>query len=173
MTDPARPTTIRHRIIGVTMLMAFILYLDRICLAEIVKSASFNADVVLTKPEIGRLLGSFFFAYALFQVPAGLISDRFGARAMLTSTSSAVNFAVFRASFRRISRTSTTLRSLTSSAPRTAALFAENPAARAACVWLPPLLSMASTNRALRASACTRDVPAFFLVAINSDLCYR
>ena len=48
----------RRRIIAVSMAMAFILYLDRICLAEIVKSASFNADVVLTKPEIGRLLGS-------------------------------------------------------------------------------------------------------------------
>jgi MFS family permease len=79
------PTNVRRRIIAVSMAMAFILYLDRICLAEIVKSASFNADVALTKSEIGRLLGSFFFAYALFQVPAGWISDRFGARAMLTS----------------------------------------------------------------------------------------
>ena len=35
MTYPAAPTTIRHRIIGVTMLMAFILYLDRICMGEI------------------------------------------------------------------------------------------------------------------------------------------
>ncbi len=82
---PQEPTNVRRRIIAVSMAMAFILYLDRICLAEIVKSASFNAEVVLTKPEIGRLLGSFFFAYALFQVPAGWISDRFGARAMLTS----------------------------------------------------------------------------------------
>ena len=79
------PTNIRHRIILVSMLMAFILYLDRICLAEIVKSASFNTDVPLTKEEIGRILGAFFFSYALFQVPTGWASDRFGPRKMLTA----------------------------------------------------------------------------------------
>jgi MFS family permease len=78
------PTKIRHRIIGVTMLMAFILYLDRICMGEIVKSASFNNDLQLTNEEIGRVLGAFFFTYALLQVPAGWASDRFGARPMLT-----------------------------------------------------------------------------------------
>lgn len=78
------PTTIRHRIIGVTMLMAFILYLDRICMGEIVKSISFNNDLALTDEQIGRILGSFFFTYALLQLPAGWASDRFGARPMLT-----------------------------------------------------------------------------------------
>lgn len=79
------PTNVRHRIIAVSMLMAFILYLDRICLAEIVKSASFRSDMPLTKEEIGRILGAFFFSYALFQVPTGWASDRFGARKMLTA----------------------------------------------------------------------------------------
>lgn len=78
------PTSVRHRIIGVTMLMAFILYLDRICMGEIVKSVSFNQELGLSKEQIGWLLGAFFFAYALFQVPAGWASDRFGARPMLT-----------------------------------------------------------------------------------------
>lgn len=84
MSDPAKATNIRHRIIGVTMVMAFILYLDRICMGEIVKSVSFNQDLGLSKVQIGQILGSFFFAYALFQVPAGWASDRFGARPMLT-----------------------------------------------------------------------------------------
>ncbi len=79
-----RPTNIRHRIIAVSMLMAFILYLDRICLGEIVKSASFKGDVPLSKEQIGQILGSFFFTYAIFQVPAGWASDRWGARRMLT-----------------------------------------------------------------------------------------
>jgi len=78
------PTSIRHRIIGVTMLMAFILYLDRICMGEIVKSVSFNSELHLTRDQIGSILSSFFFAYALLQVPAGWASDRFGARPMLT-----------------------------------------------------------------------------------------
>src|SRR6188474_2074414 len=79
-----RPTNIRRHIIAVSMLMAFILYLDRICMGEIVKSVSFNQDLGLSKEQTGRILGAFFFAYALFQVPAGWASDRFGARAMLT-----------------------------------------------------------------------------------------
>ncbi len=66
------------------MLVAFILYLDRICMAEIVKSASFAKDVTLGEKETGRILSAFFFAYALFQVPAGWASDRFGARPALT-----------------------------------------------------------------------------------------
>src|SRR5437868_10981689 len=80
----ARPTNIRRHIIAVSMLMAFILYLDRICMGEIVKSASFNHELGLTQQQTGRILGAFFFAYALLQVPAGWASDRFGARAMLT-----------------------------------------------------------------------------------------
>ena len=86
MTDAAgiSPSNVRGRIIAVSMAMAFILYLDRICLAEIVKAASFQAEVVLTKEQVGRVLGVFFFSYALFQVPAGWASDRFGARPMLT-----------------------------------------------------------------------------------------
>jgi MFS family permease len=82
--DSARPTSIRHRIIAVTMMMAFLLYLDRICMGEIVKAASFHRDLPLGKEQIGSILSAFFFAYALLQVPAGWASDRFGARAMLS-----------------------------------------------------------------------------------------
>jgi sugar phosphate permease len=78
-------TLIRRRIIAVSVLMAFMLYLDRVCLGEIVKSDSFLGDFPgATKEEIGEVLGAFFFAYALFQVPAGWASDRFGGRMMLT-----------------------------------------------------------------------------------------
>ena len=79
-----RPSRVRYRIIAVSMLMAFILYLDRICLAQIVESPSFH-QLGLSKPQIGRILGIFFFSYAFCQVPTGWISDRFGARATLTA----------------------------------------------------------------------------------------
>ncbi len=78
------PTRVAHRIIAASMLTAFIMYLDRICMGEIVKSLSFKSDLNLSKEEIGWVLGGFFFTYALFQVPAGWASDRFGARPMLT-----------------------------------------------------------------------------------------
>ncbi len=79
------PTTVRYRVIGVSVAMAFMLYLDRVCLGEIVKDDSFRADFDVSKERIGEVLGAFFFTYALFQVPAGWASDRFGARRMLTS----------------------------------------------------------------------------------------
>ena len=77
-------STVRFRIIAVSVAMAFLLYLHRICLSEVVKSDSFLADFpTASKEEIGRVLASFFLAYALFQVPAGWLSDRFGGRLML------------------------------------------------------------------------------------------
>jgi len=80
--------------------MAFILYLDRVCLGEIIKLESFlmdfapsmgmDSEAVLDtagrdamRARIGEVLGAFFFTYALFQVPAGWASDRFGGRTML------------------------------------------------------------------------------------------
>lgn len=77
------PTNIRYRIIGTTTLAAVMLYLDRICIAEIAKLDSFKAELALTDQQTGAVLSSFFFAYALCQVPSGWLSDRFGARRML------------------------------------------------------------------------------------------
>lgn len=86
-----RATTVRYRVIGVSVLMAFILYLDRVCLGEIVKLemflADFSADAMdrdELRAKIGDTLAAFFWTYASFQIPAGWASDRFGARKMLT-----------------------------------------------------------------------------------------
>lgn len=80
-----RPTNIRFRIVAISIAMAFMLYLDRVCLGEIIKTESFLSDFSgSTKEEIGEVLGAFFFTYALFQVPAGWASDRFGGRLTLT-----------------------------------------------------------------------------------------
>ena len=81
ISNPA--SRVRYQVIGVSVLMAFILYLDRVCLGEIVKSASFKSDFDVPKERIGNILGAFFFTYALMQIPAGWASDRFGARRML------------------------------------------------------------------------------------------
>lgn len=78
------PTSIRYQVVAVSVLMAFILYLDRVCLAEIVKSSSFLDEMNVSKEKIGGVLGAFFFTYALMQIPSGWASDRFGARRMLT-----------------------------------------------------------------------------------------
>lgn len=77
------PTAVRHHIIGAATLAAVILYLDRICIAEIAKLDSFKSALSLNDDQMGAVLSAFFFTYALGQVPAGWLSDRFGARRML------------------------------------------------------------------------------------------
>ena len=92
--QPAAATRVRYRVIGVSVLMAFVLYLDRVCLGEIVKLEMFLDDFTggtfgtlsqdQRRAKIGDALGAFFWTYATFQIPAGWASDRFGARRMLT-----------------------------------------------------------------------------------------
>ena len=78
-----RPTRVRHAVVGVTSLAAVMLYLDRVCIAEIAKLDAFRLELGLTDSQKGAILSAFFFSYALAQVPAGWLSDRWGARRML------------------------------------------------------------------------------------------
>lgn len=78
------PTKVRHSILAVTTLAAFLMYLDRICMSEIVKTATFRAEFPLTDDQLSWVLGAFFWAYAIGQVPAGWLSDRFGIRPLMT-----------------------------------------------------------------------------------------
>lgn len=102
------PTKVRFSIVTMATVVAFIMYLDRICFTEIVGSESFKATMKLSQDEVRlwvRTLffwlpaswqqslgncspvdlskGAFFWAYAFAQVPAGWLSDRFGARSLI------------------------------------------------------------------------------------------
>lgn len=79
-----RPTSVRHHILTTATVVAFLMYLDRICLANILGSDSFQKNIRLDQGQIDWIKGAFFWAYALFQVPAGWLSDRFGARLLIT-----------------------------------------------------------------------------------------
>ncbi len=85
MPEPAgtRPTHVRYYVIAATTLAAVMLYLDRICIGEIAKLQQFRTDLNLSEQRVGIVLSAFFFAYALAQVPAGWLSDRFGTRKMM------------------------------------------------------------------------------------------
>lgn len=60
------------------------MYLDRICMAAIMNSASFKADIPLDAVADGWIKGAFFAAYALGQLPAGYLAVRFGARSLMS-----------------------------------------------------------------------------------------
>ena len=78
------PTRVRYTIIATTTLVAVLVYLDRICIAEIAKRDDFRAAFGIGDKGVGVFMSAFFFAYALAQVPSGWLADRFGARGMLT-----------------------------------------------------------------------------------------
>jgi MFS transporter, ACS family, glucarate transporter len=87
MTTPAplanspRPTGVRHFVVFLATSVAVLLYLDRICLSIVERYV--KDDLGLSNFQIGLLLSAFFWTYAVGQVPAGWLSDRFGARLTL------------------------------------------------------------------------------------------
>jgi len=81
MTDPQKPTRIRYIVVALATVMAFLLYLDRVCISFLERFI--REDLKLTTEQTGYLMSGFFVGYGLGQVPAGWLSDRFGARAML------------------------------------------------------------------------------------------
>lgn len=80
-SDMATPTRVRYGMVLLAMLVAVLLYLDRICLST--ASAAVQVDLGLSKADLDFTLSAFFWAYALFQLPAGWLGDRFGARYVL------------------------------------------------------------------------------------------
>lgn len=81
LRDNSQPTFVRYRMVLLAMLVAVLLYLDRICLST--AGQSVKADLGLEGAEFDRALSAFFWTYALFQLPAGWLGDRFGARYVL------------------------------------------------------------------------------------------
>lgn len=73
-----RPTMARHGVMGFLCVLAFITYFDRVCIAR--ARPEIQRDLGLTDEQMGWVLGAFFLAYALFEIPGGWFSDRFGPR---------------------------------------------------------------------------------------------
>lgn len=82
MSSPSRATRQRYFVVMAATLMAVLLYLDRICISFL--EIYIKQALELTDAQIGWIVGAFFYSYALGQVPAGWLSDRFGGRLMLT-----------------------------------------------------------------------------------------
>jgi len=75
-------TRVRHGVLGFTLALTAVAYLDRVCIAT--AAPVMKADLALSDAQMGYVFSAFTFAYALFEVPSGWLADRFGARLMLT-----------------------------------------------------------------------------------------
>ena len=80
--EPAPSTSVRHFVLAIATVMSVLLYLDRFAVG--ISSEYIREDLQMTQTQMAWFISAFFWAYALCQVPAGWLSDRFGPRIMLT-----------------------------------------------------------------------------------------
>src|SRR5437763_5372228 len=78
----SRPTRVRHVVLGLTVAAYMITYMDRVVISSAVPSIQkeFGFSIV----TMGWILGSFRWAYSLFQIPVAWFGDRYGPRRALT-----------------------------------------------------------------------------------------
>jgi sugar phosphate permease len=62
--------------------LSFLTYFDRQCIVWV--TPQIQSELRLDDVEMGLVLGAFWLAYSLFDIPAGWLGDRFGARLALT-----------------------------------------------------------------------------------------
>ena len=73
---------IRHRVLFMLFLLSIITFLDRVCMNVVSKYV--KVDLHLDNQSFGYILGAFSLAYALFELPTGILGDRIGPRKILT-----------------------------------------------------------------------------------------
>ncbi len=71
----------RIMIVAGLFVLSMILYIDRVCIS--VAKGAVAKDLSLTDGQIGWVFGIFALGYALAQIPAGLLADRYGPRLIL------------------------------------------------------------------------------------------
>jgi MFS transporter, ACS family, glucarate transporter len=72
----------RYWVLAALFLLSTITFLDRVCMNVV--SQYVKADLGLNNEKYGYILASFSLAYALFEIPTGILGDRLGARRVLT-----------------------------------------------------------------------------------------
>lgn len=81
-TAAGKPSHVRITVAGMLTVTSCLLYLDRYAVG--IAAEDIRRDLGMTQTQMSWFLSAFFWSYALGQVPAGWLSDRFGPRKMLT-----------------------------------------------------------------------------------------
>lgn len=76
------PTRVRHGVTAYALLIAIIMYVDRVAIAQ--AAPAIRHDLGLSLVQMGWAFAAFNWAYALFEVPGGWLGDRIGPRSVLT-----------------------------------------------------------------------------------------
>ncbi|MFI2104331.1 MFS transporter [Isoptericola sp. NPDC019693] len=78
-----KPTRVRWKLFALLLALVTLNYIDRGSIS--VAMPMIREEFGLSSEATGLLLSAFFFAYALMQIPGGLLIDRFGPRKMATA----------------------------------------------------------------------------------------
>jgi len=79
--NPSAPSRARYGVVVFGVLLAAIQYVDRVCIAK--AAPLIEHDLKLDKEDMGWIFAAFTIAYALFEIPTGLLGDKFGPRKTL------------------------------------------------------------------------------------------
>jgi len=77
-----RPSRVRYGVLAVICVLALLTYVNRLGFG--VAASSIKKDLGLDDRQMGYLASAFLVAYGLFQIPGGLLGDRFGGRHLIT-----------------------------------------------------------------------------------------
>jgi MFS transporter, ACS family, glucarate transporter len=77
-----KPTRTRYRVVVLAIGLAVLSYVQRVAISG--AAVPIAHDLRLSKQQMGLVFGAFGLAYALFEIPAGLMGDRLGVRRALT-----------------------------------------------------------------------------------------
>jgi MFS family permease len=76
-----KPTNTRHYVLLFAVVLAIITYIDRVSIS--VAGPRIAEDLKFTDKQLGFIFSAFAVAYALFEIPGGLMGDKWGARKVL------------------------------------------------------------------------------------------
>ncbi|HEY4966854.1 MAG TPA: MFS transporter [Puia sp.] len=68
----------RYRVLTLLFFLTLITYLDRVCISLV--GVRIKSEFNLSNAQFGWVLGAFALAYALFEIPSGMLGDRIGQR---------------------------------------------------------------------------------------------
>ena len=77
----ARPTHARYWVVVFAVLLAVLLYVDRVAISQ--AAPQISNELGLSVSQMGWVFSAFTLAYALFEIPGGYLGDRIGPRRVL------------------------------------------------------------------------------------------
>jgi sugar phosphate permease len=76
-----KPSRVRYGVATFAISLAVLAYIQRVAISQ--AAVPMQADLGLSKSEMGLIFGAFGLSYALFEIPSGILGDRFGPRSVL------------------------------------------------------------------------------------------